>query len=75
MTLTIKMSKVKLSCPSCGAGEMHPNGHHLLIRGFKIYDSEGMAWSQCLRCAGWYDANLDETPENYDSQKGWFATS
>lgn len=61
-----------LTCPRCGAKEMHPEQPpRLLIRGHKVRDAAG--WhSQCLVCAGAYDANLVETPDNYDSRRGWF---
>jgi hypothetical protein len=60
-----------VSCPKCGAGEMHPDGKHVLIRGFKVCDAKGHWWSQCLVCAGGYDADLNPVKE-FDRNKGWF---
>lgn len=60
-----------LRCPTCGSGEMHPTEHKLLIRGLKVC-TEGYWWSQCLVCAGHYDAQLNDTPGNYDPKLGWF---
>jgi len=55
-------------CPTCGASENHPyRTDRVLIRGFKVDD-----WSQCLVCSGYYDSDLNETPENHDPDKGWF---
>lgn len=61
----------ELHCPKCGAVEEHPDGLHIVIRGFKV-ESGGHWWSQCLRCSGFYDASLNETPEKHDRDKGWF---
>lgn len=65
-------------CPKCGAEEVHPADvekptmeRRLVIRGFKVYHKKHW-WSQCLRCSGFYDADLNETPDNHDGQKGWF---
>ena len=60
-------------CPSCKSGEMHPtrNGK-ILIRVWKVQDEEQKWWSQCLVCSGFYDENLNETPDKHDPEKGWF---
>jgi len=67
-----------VQCPKCGAEEMHPDGEKLLIRGFKVHDA-GHWWSQCLVCAGYYNADLTVKPigkdglnPDYDHEKGWF---
>ena len=60
-------------CPVCGAEEMHPNGHQLLIRGFKVFDTDG-ARSQCLVCSGGYNKDLEWTQSSHDTSKGWFCT-
>ena len=61
-----------LRCPRCGAQEVHPTlPDSVLIRGFKVHHA-GHWWSQCLVCAGYYDANLVSTPATYDPKKGWF---
>lgn len=67
-----------VECPNCGAEEVHPHDHdkpiierRVLIRGYKI-EHNGHWWSQCLVCAGYYDADLRETRENFDREKGWF---
>ena len=68
MLITVK----DVTCPTCKAGEMHPDGDKLLIRGFKVYD-EGHWWSQCLVCAGYYDDDLVwKGNDAGDSEKGWF---
>jgi len=65
--------KDDLRCPKCGATEMHPDGKHVVIRGFKVEMGDGHWWSQCLRCAGYYNADLSEYDNNAgDSKKGWF---
>jgi hypothetical protein len=68
----------EVRCPKCGAGEMHPDGDKLLIRGFKVY-ADRHWWSQCLVCAGYYDENLKVKPvgsngrdPDYDRSAGWF---
>jgi hypothetical protein len=70
----------ELRCPTCGCGEIHPATKMLLIRGFKIH-SNGHWWSQCLVCCGYYDQDLNLTPNaetNYRNNidgmanKGWF---
>lgn len=60
-----------LTCPKCGAVEMHPNGKWLLIRGFKVH-TRGRWWSQCLVCAGYYDANLQPIDLMAKPDGGWF---
>jgi hypothetical protein len=60
-----------VTCPHCGASEMHPTEDWLLICAFKVYDSQG-AWSQCLVCAGYYDEELNYDEEAGDPNKGWF---
>jgi hypothetical protein len=66
--MRIVVAEVK--CPTCGAEEMHPDGKHVLIRGFKV-ETNGHWWSQCLVCAGFYDKNLVPVATG-DKQKGWF---
>lgn len=69
-----------VQCPRCGAGEMHPDGERLLIRGFKVQTEDGHWWSECLVCAGYYNADLTERPrqpgqrypDGYDKERGWF---
>lgn len=61
-----------ITCPHCDATEMHPDGDKLLIRAFKVEMGDGHWWSQCLVCAGYYDSDLKETPDNFDRDKGWF---
>lgn len=62
----------ELVCPVCGAAEMHSDGKHIHIRGFKVHHSNHW-WSQCLVCSGGYDKpNGTYTPENHDGNKGWF---
>lgn len=67
-------TKYELRCPKCGAIELHPwIKDSLTIRGFKVTDEEGRAWSQCLVCAKYYDKKtLELTPEKYEPSKGWF---
>lgn len=61
----------ELTCPKCGAKEMHPDGDKLLIRGFKV--NMGRGWeSQCLVCAGYYDKDLKVIDENARLPGGWF---
>lgn len=68
-----------LTCPTCGCGETHPHDAHieksyerrLTIRAFKV-ETDGHWWSQCLVCSGYYDKDLNETPDNWDRNKGWF---
>lgn len=61
-------------CPTCGASETNPlNPGTILIRGYKVGDDNGVWWSQCLVCAGYYDKDLNETPRKYAQDKGWFA--
>lgn len=74
MRITVKECK----CPKCGAEETHPEDagkpileRRLLIRGFKVYHDNHW-WSQCLVCSGFYDKDLNSTPENNDGDKGWF---
>jgi hypothetical protein len=67
-----KLVVEEVVCPNCGVSEMHPDSDKLLIRGFKVCDSEGYWWSQCLVCSGYYDSELNETPNNWDRDKGWF---
>lgn len=61
-----------LRCPGCGNGEMHPHRRALIIRGYKVIDAKGVAWSQCLRCSGYYDKYLKEYPHNHRPHLGWF---
>ena len=68
----LKIVVKEVVCPNCGAEEMHPDGDKLLIRGFKVCDSKGYWWSQCLVCSGYYDSELNITPDNWDENKGWF---
>ena len=77
--MEVKLVVKDLVCPKCGAGEMHPDGEHLLVRGFKVCDKHGHWWSQCLVCAGYYNADLTVKPigsdginPDYDKTKGWF---
>jgi hypothetical protein len=65
-TITVK----EVTCPKCGAEEMHPNGEQLLIRGFKVYNN-GKWRSQCLVCSGAYDKDLKMT-NDHNPNKGWF---
>lgn len=68
----IKITVVSdLTCPTCGSGEMHPNGENILIRGFKVHHG-GHWWSQCLVCSGYYDKDLVPQPDKWDRDKGWF---
>jgi hypothetical protein len=69
----MKINISSVECPVCGAQEMHPTLALLLIRGFKVSDSEGRWYSQCLVCAGYYDSNLEYTPLAGDPEKGWFS--
>lgn len=66
-------------CPNCGAEETHPADaakkvyeQRLLIRGFKVCDSKGYWWSQCLVCSGAYNKELVYNQENHNGNKGWF---
>ena len=67
-----------LKCPTCKSPEAHPTDESkVLIRGYKVHD-EGMWWSQCLVCAGYYDENLVPLPLNKSEQwakgdSGWFS--
>ena len=61
-----------LHCPTCGAEELHPTEHKLLIRGFKIQDEAGKWLSHCLVCAGYYDEHLVELPTPTHPNLGWF---
>jgi hypothetical protein len=61
-----------VECPTCGAGEMHPDGEHILIRGFKVCDDDGYWWSQCLVCAGYYSPDLAFDQQAGDRDEGWF---
>ena len=68
-----------LTCPTCGATERHPTRENsVLIRGLKVFDDDGTAWSQCLVCSGYYDENLIPHPNNgkgfHDEDKGWFSS-
>ncbi len=69
--LTFTFAVKDITCPTCGAKEMHPDGKRLLVRGFKILTKAGW-WSQCLVCSGHYDKDLTSTPENHKPLKGWF---
>ena len=70
--VTMKIVVKSVTCPRCGAGEMHPRENWLLIRAFKVLDN-GHWWSQCLVCAGYYDADLNVLGDAHmDSKKGWF---
>ena len=68
----------ELTCPKCKSPEMHPDGNKLLIRGYKVM--VGKVWkSQCLVCAGYYNADLTVKPvgkdginPDYDQSLGWF---
>jgi len=62
---------MEVKCPKCGAHEMHPNKNLLLLRVCKVLQ-KGAWWSQCLVCAGYYDVDLNETPDSFDTLKGWF---
>ena len=62
----------KMTCPTCNAEEMHPDGDKLLIRGFKYMDTSGYWWSQCLVCSGGYNNNLVFNETKHNPQKGWF---
>lgn len=66
----------ELRCPRCGTVEDHPDGKRdkIVIRGAKVYDERG-AWSQCLRCSGYYSADLSTWNEaDHNPAKGWFVT-
>lgn len=69
----MKFIEIKaVQCPTCGSGEQHPSRDDAnLIRAFKVHDGRRW-WSQCLVCAGYYDKDLKETPDNYDRNSGWF---
>lgn len=70
--IEMRVTVSSVTCPTCGAQEMHPNGEVLLIRGFKVFHS-GAWWSQCLVCAGYYDENLVwKGNEAGDPDGGWF---
>lgn len=68
-----------VQCPTCGAQESHPtNPNKVLIRAFKVLDRDHW-WSQCLVCAGYYNADLTRRPigsdginPDYDHNAGWF---
>jgi len=69
MRVTIK----QVRCPTCDSPEEHPTDSNLiLIRAYKVADARGRWWSQCLVCAGGYDANLEPITD-FDTNKGWFA--
>jgi hypothetical protein len=68
----------EVTCPHCGAKEMHPDGDKLLIRVDKVHTGTRW-WSQCLVCAGYYNEDLTAKPigvdglnPDYDRSKGWF---
>lgn len=69
-----------IQCPKCGAQECHPTEKDkILIRAFKVGDEKGYWWSQCLVCAGYYNADLtvksidkDGLNPDFDRNKGWF---
>lgn len=63
--------KDELTCPKCGAKEMHPNGRWLLIRGYKVHH-RGRWWSQCLVCAGYYTKDLVVIDLDAKPEGGWF---
>ena len=66
-----------IQCPRCGAEEMHPVDHTLLIRAYKVDD-----WSECLVCAsadvgakGGYDKDLVWTgpfERGNQNEMAWF---
>lgn len=69
----------EITCPICGASELHPDGNKLLIRANKIQSHDGKWRSHCLVCAGWYDEALNEKPydfrgrpHGYNPLNGWF---
>lgn len=70
-----------ITCPTCGNGEIHPTlmaeyGPKVLIRTFKVLIDQARGWeSQCLVCSGYYDKDLNETPENHNPELGWFSES
>lgn len=68
------LESTMLKCPKCGAVEEHPTDRDkIVIRGFKIADTSGYWWSQCLRCSGYYSQDLKTHDEkNHDKEKGWF---
>lgn len=76
-TLTITVADCK--CPTCGAEEVHPDDankpvfeRRLLVRGFKVYNNNHW-WSQCLVCAGYYDAELKWLGNDAGNpDAGWF---
>lgn len=77
--MVIQVMFKELKCPKCGNTESHPTLRneefglpYVLIRGFKVQDETGYWWSQCLVCAGAYDAELNPTPGSYNREKGWF---
>lgn len=60
-------------CPVCDAPELKDR-EHIYLRMFKV-ELDGVWWSQCLRCAGYYtsiDEREVETPENFNRMLGWF---
>jgi len=60
-------------CPECGSHEAHPTADDkILIRAYKVCTDDGHWWSHCLVCADYYDADLNETPENFQPDNGWF---
>ncbi|KKL70834.1 hypothetical protein LCGC14_2100970 [marine sediment metagenome] len=61
-----------MECPTCGSPEMHPDGDKLLIRVYKVYQ-DGLEWSQCLVCAGYYDKDLNVIDEAARPTGGWYA--
>jgi hypothetical protein len=61
-----------ITCPTCGASEMHPDGMHLLIKAYKVCDRLGRWGSQCLVCAGYYNIKLEVTSNAFNSKKGWW---
>lgn len=68
-----------VTCPKCGAQECHPTDKDkILIRAFKVHHN-GCWHSQCLVCAGYYNADLTVKPvgkdginPDYDTNAGWF---
>lgn len=63
-----------ITCPSCGCRELTDDGNQLHIRAYKVTTQDGLCWSQCLVCAGYYDKpNGQYVIENGVGRKGWFA--